>query len=354
MGGGSPVAGMPVAYTTRAMLLGLLFVGLAAISWGTTGATMAMIAGDTGIGPLLVGWARLAVAAPCLIALAAAAARQPSRAGQPLVSPSPLPPRDIVAYALLGVAMAAYQVCYFRAVTLIGVAVAALLAICSAPLMIALLAALTLGERLTPLVQVSLGMAVAGTALLVVGSRGLAEISGRFGAGALLALAAGLSYAVYAVTAKRVLSHTAPLSVAAITFALAALFLAPILGFERVTSSDVIRAAPFLLYLGVGFTAIAYALFTLGLRRVPATVAGIVSLLEPLTAATLGVVVFGESLGARGSAGAILLIAALLLLQTGGRRSPTGPLRYHGEASGGAVEARARRLGGAPSGIARR
>ena len=41
--------------------------------------------------------------------------------------------------------MAAYQVCYFRAVTLVGVAPAALLAICSAPLLIAVLAALFLG-----------------------------------------------------------------------------------------------------------------------------------------------------------------------------------------------------------------
>ena len=55
-------------------------------------------------------------------------------------------------------------------------------------------------------------------------------------------------------------------------------------------------------------------LFTIGLRRVPATVAGIVSLLEPLTAAMLGVVAFGESLGALGLAGAVLLVTSLALL----------------------------------------
>jgi hypothetical protein len=46
------------------MRLGLLFIGLAAISWGTTGATMTVLARDADLGPLLVGWARLAVAAP--------------------------------------------------------------------------------------------------------------------------------------------------------------------------------------------------------------------------------------------------------------------------------------------------
>jgi drug/metabolite transporter (DMT)-like permease len=41
-----------------------------------------------------------------------------------------------------------------------------------------------------------------------------------------------------------------------------------------------------------------------------------VGLLEPLTAATLGVAVFGESLGTAGAIGAALLIAALILLTT--------------------------------------
>jgi DME family drug/metabolite transporter len=157
---------------------GLLFIGLAAISWGTTGATMTVLARDADLGPLLVGWARLAVAAPCLFIMAAAAPRLRARPGPPTLAAS-----DAAAYALLGLAMAAYQVCYFRAVTLTGVAVAALLAICSAPLMIALLAALVLGERIEPVVKTSLGMAVVGTALLVLGPRGVAEITGRFGAG---------------------------------------------------------------------------------------------------------------------------------------------------------------------------
>src|SRR5215472_7056409 len=44
------------------MLLGLALIGAAAISWGTTGATMALLSRDTGISPLFVGWARLAIA----------------------------------------------------------------------------------------------------------------------------------------------------------------------------------------------------------------------------------------------------------------------------------------------------
>ena len=44
---------------------------------------------------------------------------------------------------------------------------------------------------------------------------------------------------------------------------------------------------------------------TAGLGRVPATAAGIVALLEPLTATTLGLLVFGERLGPVGIARAL-------------------------------------------------
>ena len=302
------------------MLIGLLLVGLAAISWGTTGATMMLLARDTGMGPLLVGWARLAVAAPCLLLasvatdLVAAPSRRPARA-----------PREISSYVALGLAMAAYQVCYFWAVALTGVAVAALLAICSAPVLIAILAALLLKERPTRSVWLSLGMAVVGTALLVVGPRGLGPVSGRFGLGVTLALGAGVSYAVYAVAAKAVLSRVAPVRVAAMTFTLGAIFLAPALWAERASLGLLVAGWPLILYLGAGPTAAAYVLFTVGLKRVPATMAGIASLLEPLTATVLGVVAFGESLGTPGFAGALLLLAALALLATRGQAVTARP-----------------------------
>jgi DME family drug/metabolite transporter len=293
------------------MLLGLVLIALAAISWGTTGATMTLLSRDAAAGPLLVGWSRLAIAAPILVLGAAAVSRlgprRPSRRAWPA-------PSDLPLCAALGLAMAAYQVFYFRAVTLTGVAAAALLAICSAPLIIAVLAALFLGERLTPVVRLSLGMAVAGTALLVVGPRGLGEITGHFGLGALLALGAGVSYAVYAVAAKGLLVRVQPVAVSALTFALAALFLAPTLLGEPTPAHALRSGWPLLLYLGLVPTAVAYAMFTTGLHRVPATVAGIVSLLEPLTATTLGLLVFGEHLGALGITGALLLLAALGLL----------------------------------------
>jgi DME family drug/metabolite transporter len=121
-----------------------------------------------------------------------------------------------------------------------------------------------------------------------------------------------------------VLSRVQPLPVAAVTFTAAAVFLAPALIGERLSPDALAIAWPWLLYLGVGPTAAAYVLFTAGLRRVPATAAGIVSLLEPLTAAVLGVVAFGESLGTVGLIGALLLLVSLALLVAPARMSAAG------------------------------
>ena len=297
------------------MLLGLALVSVAAVSWGTTGSVMTLLARDGTSSPLLVGWARMAAAAPCL--LLASWLTRSARAG----SKGPRHPRpalDGAKTAMLGVAMAAYQLCYFWAVPRTGVALTALLAICSAPIMITAGAALVLKERPTRLTLIALSLAVAGTAMVLVGPPAAAARPQDFAAGAIAAVGAGLSYAVYAVTAKGLLHRAAPLPLAAITFTLAALLLTPALAVERDAAAQLTAGWPLLVYLGVVPTAAAYVIFGAGLRRVPATAAGIATLLEPLTASALGVIVFGERLGAVGWIGAALLLSGLALLARAG------------------------------------
>jgi DME family drug/metabolite transporter len=216
---------------------------------------------------------------------------------------------------VLGSCMAAFQVTYFSAVTMTGIAIAALIAICGAPLLIAGLAAATLGERLTARVAGALALGVAGTALLIVGPRTTADLSPRFLAGVLLALGASVSYALYVVLAKATLARTAPLPLAAASFGVAALVLSPFLAAPE-AGGQIALGWPWLLYLGAVTTAGAYAAYTIGLRDVPASVAGVGSLLEPLTATLLGVGLFGERLGGAGVIGSLLLFAALVLLVT--------------------------------------
>jgi drug/metabolite transporter, DME family len=279
-----------------------VLIAAAAVSWGTTGSVTALLVAHAGAGELVIGAVRMAVAAVLLVVLARWAG-----------GPVRIAAADRWRCVALGVCMAAFQATYFSAVTRVGIAVAALIAICGAPLLIAGLAAGILGERLTARSAIALGLGVAGTALLVAGPRDASGDGARFASGTLLALGASLSYALYVVLAKATLARTAPLPLAAVAFGIAAVVLAPVLAGPDV-GRQIALGWPWLLYLGAVTTAGAYAIYTIGLRDVPASTAGIAALMEPLTATTMGVLLFGERLGPAGAAGAVLLFAALGLL----------------------------------------
>jgi DME family drug/metabolite transporter len=290
-------------------VIGLVLIALAAISWGTSGSVMTVLAERAAASPLLVGVARLWIAAIFLLVATAVTAR-----GVVVAT------GDRWRCLAMGACMAAYQAAYFTAVTLGGIAVVALVAICSAPLMIAALAPWLLGERLPPRVGGALLLGVLGTALLVAAPAGALDLSPRFLVGVLLAFVAGLAYALYVLVAKATLRRSAPLPATALTFTIGALLLTPALVWTAAPWTQLALGWPWLLYLGGVATAAAYAIYTLGLRSVPASVAGVTTLLEPLTATILGVALFGERLGAAGIVGALLLVTALgLLLADRGR-----------------------------------
>src|SRR5262249_31743151 len=261
--------------------VGLALIALAAVSWGATGPVTAVLVERAGATALVIGAVRMAVAAVLLLLLARVS------------GPIRLARADRGRCAALGVCMAAFQACYFSAVTMTGVAIAALIAICSAPLLIALLAAATLGEHVTARVALALGLGIAGTALLILGPRTAADFSPRFVAGVGLALAAGLAYALYVVLTKATLARTQPLPLAGVNFTVSALVLAPVLAGPGV-GQQIALGWPWLLYLGAVTTAGAYAIYTIGLRDVSASVAGVASLMDPLTPTLLPVFAFAE------------------------------------------------------------
>jgi DME family drug/metabolite transporter len=68
-----------------------------------------------------------------------------------------------------------------------------------------------------------------------------------------------------------------------------------------------------LAWLGLVATAGTYLLFARGLTRLPAATVSTLNLAEPLTAATLGLLVLGERPGARAAVGALILLTGLAL-----------------------------------------
>jgi DME family drug/metabolite transporter len=283
-------------------LRGLALIALAAVSWGTTGTATTFLVRETAVSPLVIGVARLVIAAVVLAALAR------------LRGSLAIARADVVPCIAMGACMAVFQAGYFTAVILVGIALTALIAICAAPLMIAVLARVVLDERLSARGVLALAIGVTGTGLLIIGPRAVADVGPRFAAGVGLALAAGASYAVYVVIAKVSVVRTPPLPLATATFLFGAVWLAPALFWADASVHQLAVGWPLLLYLGVVTTGLAYAAYTTGLARVSAAAAGIVSLLEPLTATLLGVALFGERLGAIGVVGATLLVGAVAVL----------------------------------------
>ena len=275
----------------------------AAVLFGTTGTARALGAPDAA--PVAVGAARVVLGGALLALLA--------RGSGELRTTAPLPRAAVIVAALGG---AGYQLCFFAAVKLTGVAIGTLVAIGSGP-PLAGAAELARGRRPERGWAAAATLAVAGCALLLLAG-GDAEVDP---AGVALAVGAGACYTAYTLAAKALLeAGDTPAGAMARAFGLGGLLLVPVLAIAGVDGLTSAGALATVAYLGVATTAVAYTLFGRGLRELaPPTVVTLV-LAEPLTAAALGVIVLGERPGPLAAAGALLVLGGLALL--GPRRGP--------------------------------
>jgi len=293
---------------------GLLFILLAAISWGTVGIVTQTLYRLTPTNALSIGFFRLAIATPLLGAACWLLLRERMFR---------IVRRDLLLMMLLGTMEALYQVCYFSAIAFSGVTVATLITLCTAPVLVALLSTFLMRERPMIVVWLALLSAVGGTVLLV-NARVTTPGTSTSLLGPLLALGSALGYAVVILCARSLSGRYHPLQINTVGFATGAVLL-----FSCALASHLVTAYPLAGWLLLGYvgaipTALAYALFFAGMRFTPATVASILTLLEPLTAAVLSWILFGERLGPLGIVGACLLLGAILVLALShSRQTPT-------------------------------
>ncbi|NEP61119.1 MAG: EamA family transporter [Symploca sp. SIO2G7] len=290
--------------------MGLFLICLASIVWGTTGTASALIARQAVVSPLIVGVWRMIFSLPVFWLWH-------SRNVCTQASPSCWPTKgDCLPLLAMGICMAGYQIFYFAAVPRAGVALTAMVAICSSPLVIALLAVAFLSEKLTRELCIALGLGVTGTVLLVAQPDALRFNGGRFLLGIALAFGATFSYSAYAILAKSLVDRMDGIAIATYSFTAAALVLTPTLVLQP-TLDVWLRALPLLLYLGIVTSGIAYSIYMLSIRQMSATVAGIIVLIEPLTAALLGTFAFKEPMGWSRISGALLLMVGIFYTQRG-------------------------------------
>jgi DME family drug/metabolite transporter len=276
-----------------------LQVVLAAVCFGTTGTAQAL---GPSASPVAVGAARIVLGGALLVAVARAVGVR-------------LPRLDVTVLCI-AVAIAIYQLSFFAAVKLTGVAVGTVVAIGTGPAAAGMLGRLVNGERLTGRWGLATACAAVGVVLLA-GDGGATVDPG----GIALAVTAGVGYATCTVLSKRLLeTGLAPEGVMAAGFGGAAVLLVPVLAIAGpgfLTGAGGIALA---LYLGAIPTALAYVLFSRGLRALSSGETATLVLAEPLTAAALGVVALGEHPSAMAGAGAALVLLGLAALAAPGRR----------------------------------
>ncbi len=282
---------------------GVWLILLAAMLWGTTGTSQALA--PTGASPVVIGALRLAVGGAALLLLAWV------RGGLRRGGRWPILPTFWAA-----VCIAAYQLCFFAAVSRTGVAVGTMVGIGSSPVLAGILVFLVRGERPGGRWFGATLLAIAGCTLLLATGEGVTVSP----VGVLLALGAGASYATYTLAIKILLDGRSPEAVVAVVFSLGALLLAPFLVVADLSWLAGARGALVVLHLGLIATALSYRLFARGLETVPVATAVTLSLAEPLTAALLGVLVVGERLTLQGMVGICLLFGGLALLALPPRR----------------------------------
>ncbi len=276
---------------------GVWLILLAAILWGTTGTAQEL--GPDAASPLVVGSLRLLIGAAALVAIAAL--RKTGAGWRWLVRPATL-------FAAIGVA--AFQLFFFSAVSRTGVAVGTLLALGSAAVFVGLIEAMF--GRAVPNRRwvVATTPAVMGLAILAISTRGDAAVDGD---GVLLALAAGLSYATYIVSAAELAQLGSIRHSTAAVFSLAAVAVVPIALSQDLSFVRTAEGAAMVLWLGFATLALAYLLFSSGLRDTGASTAATLSLAEPVTATILGVAVLAERPGPAAWLGIALIILGLVL-----------------------------------------
>jgi DME family drug/metabolite transporter len=238
------------------------------------------------------------------------------------VSQRPRPPGLWRRQLLAGAAIAAYNLAFFAGVRLAGVAVGTAVGIGSGPLFAGALQALLTRRAPVALWWLGTALAVAGGAAIALGGPAARVEVG----GLALCLAAGLSYAVYTLTAKSLSGLASPARASWWVFGTAAAIAVPAAWALVPTGpSDLVAAGPrgwlVVGWLGVVATGVAYLLFSSALRFISAATGVALALAEPLTAFALAVLLLGEPLRASGLAGIALIMAGLALVVTGERRS---------------------------------
>ncbi|MDF2785485.1 MAG: rane protein [Pantoea eucrina] len=291
-------------------LSGITGVLVAAILWGTTG-TAATFAPE--LSPLAIGAVAMGVGGLLQGLIAAGTLLRQRRliAGQ-------------WQYLLTGaIAVAVYPLAFYASMRYAGVTTGTVISIGSAPLLSALIEYRFDGMRLTRRWICGATLGVTGMILLCLAQRsGSGTGSDYARSGITLGLLAGFTYAFYSWSARRLMqAGVASRAAMGATFGAGGILLMPVLFITGAPLLASWNSAVVGIYMALIPMFVGYLCYGYGLARIPASTATTITLLEPVIAALLAVLLVGERLAPAGWAGVGLIVISLGII--------TAPAKKH-------------------------
>ena len=215
----------------------------------------------------------------------------------------------------LGLLFAASSITYYQSFRFMDAGIASTILFVY-PVMVAVIMATFFREQVTASAVTSIILALAGIGLLYRGDAGVSLST----IGVLLVMLSSLTYAIYIVVVNQ---SSIRMSSLKLTFYVLLICMLSLLAYSFTLPDLHLMLPPsprawfFACWLGLVPTVLSLVLMTIAVHEVGATPTAIMGALEPLTAVTIGVTVFGESLTFRLVVGIVLILSAVLLIVLG-------------------------------------
>ena len=282
---------------------------IASLLWGTTGTAASFL--PAAVSPLAIGAATMTIGGLLLFAVSARTAIAVLR------------DRGSRRWLVVGAAgVFVYPLAFYSGMDLAGVAIGNVIALGSGPIFAALLEGGV--ERRPPGRRwaVATGISLVGIVLLPLG-----EAEARAGTdlvpGVMLGLLAGAAYATYTYASSRTIARGhAGRGVMGAMFGLGAIALSPVLLVTGAPLLDAGSSIALVAYLAIGPMFIAYLFFGAALGSIRSSTATSITLIEPVVATVLAILVVGERLGAIGYLGLGLILVGVTVLASAKRVVP--------------------------------
>ncbi|MDO4978424.1 MAG: EamA family transporter, partial [Eubacteriales bacterium] len=205
-----------------------------------------------------------------------------------------------------------FNYCYFKAITLTSLSIAAVL-LYTAPAIVMVLSVLLFQEKVTAQKIVAIIATFLGC-MFVTGIIGSAE--GLNAVGILVGLGSGFGYALYSIFSRFALErgyHSLTISFYTFLLAMFGTFPFSSLSKIRMVCLQSPSMVVFCLIFGLFSTVIPYIVYTTGLKEMENSKASIIASIEPVTATLMGVLLYHERLKGLEALGVFLVIGSIII-----------------------------------------